>query len=274
VYHITSRGNAREDIFRHDADRVLFLDILCSTAERYNWLIHAYCLMGNHYHLVVETPEGNLSAGMRQLNGVYTQDFNRRYGRVGHVLQGRYKAIVVEKESYLLALCRYAVLNPVRAGLVRRPNEWRWSSYRATVGKAKGPECLTTDWLLLQFARGRDDAVERYRTFVREGMGDETPWTGLAGQVALGGERFLRKVQRLVQQGGELPEVPRVQRYLARKSLEEMFSKVGDSDTDARNKAMCRAYEQGYSMAQIARQVGVHYSTVSRAVRQQEKARR
>ena len=140
VYHVTSRGDARRPIFCDDKDRLLFLEVLASIVSRFHWLCHAYCLMNNHYHLIVETPEGNLSRGMRQLNGVYTQRFNRRHRKPGHVFQGRYKAIVVEKESYLLELCRYVVLNPVRAKAVETPEAWNWSSYRATAGSTDIPE--------------------------------------------------------------------------------------------------------------------------------------
>ncbi len=115
-------------------DRHLFLDVMSKAVQDCHWAIHAYCLMDNHYHLVVETPDGNLSKGMRQLNGVYTQRFNRQHQRVGHVFQGRYKAIIVQKEAYLLELARYVVLNPVRAGMVGTPDQWPWSSYRATAG--------------------------------------------------------------------------------------------------------------------------------------------
>src|SRR4030042_35639 len=134
LYHVTARGNARQDIFLDDDDRLLFCSVLERVVSRFHLLLHAYCLMNNHYHLLVETPEGNLSKGMRQINGVYTQQLNRRYNRVGHVLQGRYKAILVDKDNYLLELSRYVVLNPVRAGLVKQPSRWAWSSYHAMVG--------------------------------------------------------------------------------------------------------------------------------------------
>ena len=152
LYHLTSRGNARSDIFVDDLDRQKFLDILSSVVYKHRWICHGYCLMGNHYHLLIETPEGNLCRGMRQLNGVYTQAFNRRHGRVGHLLQGRYKSILVEKESYLLELCRYIVLNPVKAEMVNAPEDWAWSSYRATAGLTTAPEFLNTSWVLGQFA--------------------------------------------------------------------------------------------------------------------------
>jgi REP element-mobilizing transposase RayT len=149
LYHVTARGNARQDIFLNDEDRQQFLKILERVVSRFHLLLHAYCLMDNHSHLVVETPEANLSKAMRQLNGVYTQAFNRRHDRVGHVLQGRFKAIVVDRDSYLLELCRYVVLNPVRAKTTRKPDTYPWSSYRATAGLAATPAFLAVDWLLL-----------------------------------------------------------------------------------------------------------------------------
>ncbi len=123
VYHVTSRGDRREDIYLSDDDRREWLAVLALVCDRFNWVVHAYCQMTNHYHLVVETVEANLSAGMRQLNGLYTQRFNRRHGQVGHLFQGRYKAILVQKEAHLLELSRYVVLNPVRAGMVELPEK-------------------------------------------------------------------------------------------------------------------------------------------------------
>jgi len=132
--HVTSRGNERKAIFYSDGDRLIFSDVLAEVCRRFNWIVHAYCQMDNHYHLLVETPDGNLSKGMRHLNGVYTQRFNRKQNRIGHVFQGRYKAILVDKDSYLLELARYIVLNPVRARMLRSAEDWPWSSYRATAG--------------------------------------------------------------------------------------------------------------------------------------------
>ncbi len=175
VYHVTSRGNARADIFEDDSDRELFLKILGQVVKRFNWLCHAYCLMGNHYHLLIETPEGNLSAGMRQLNGVYTQAFNRAHHRDGHVFKGRFKAVLVEKESHLLELCRYVVLNPVRAAMVKQPEEYRWSSYLPTVGKGATPALLTTGWLLANFSTSLPESRRRFRQFVKEGMQGAEP---------------------------------------------------------------------------------------------------
>jgi len=148
LYHVTARGNGRLAIFADDTDRERFLLVLTSVVSRYHVLCHAYCLMDNHYHMLLETPEANLSRAMRQLNGVYSQAFNRRHQRPGHVLEGRFHARVVDKDAYLHAVCRYIVLNPVRAELVTHPGQWCWSSYRATAGEAPVPAFLTVDWVL------------------------------------------------------------------------------------------------------------------------------
>jgi REP element-mobilizing transposase RayT len=230
VYHITSRGNAKQEIFLDDKDFTDFLDVLCFVVKRYNWILHAYCLMKNHYHLLIETPDGNLSRGMRQLNGIYTQKFNRRYNRVGHLLQGRYKAILVDKDSYLLELCRYIVLNPVRAGIVREPGEWRWSSYKATAGYGKGLSCLIRDWILSQFSTGRVEAKRRYRDFVRAGIKEGPPWKELKGQIYLGDERFIGQIKEFIRGKETIKEIPRPQRYITRPPLGEILKYRGDKN--------------------------------------------
>ena len=187
VYHVTARGNERKAIVRDDGDRALFVDTLAQMIEQYRVRCHAWVLMTNHYHLLLETPSPNLSLALRHLNGVYTQAFNRRHRRVGHLFQGRFKAIVVEKEAHLLELCRYVVLNPVRAGTVAHPRATAWSSYRATVGEAAVPSWLTVDWVLAQFARTRGAAQRANREFVVEGIRHPTsPWPKVVGQVYLG----------------------------------------------------------------------------------------
>ena len=169
--------------------------------------------MDNHYHFVVETAEGNLSKGMRQLNGVYTQYFNRQYNRVGHVFQGRYKAILVEKETYLLELSRYVVLNPVRAKMVDPAEDWPWSSYQAMLGKAESYPWLEINWILGQFSDDRLKAIERYINFVREGVGLPPVWTDLKQQIYIGSDQFIESMLKKVGQDEKgVEDVPLMQR--------------------------------------------------------------
>ncbi len=195
LYHVTARGDRREAIYEDDADRERFLETLGAVVDVFNWRCHAYCLMTNHYHLVVETPDGNLAKGMRQLNGVYTQASNRRHGRVGHLFQGRYKAVLVDGDSHLLELARYVVLNPVRARIVKSAGDWRWSSYRATVGAIESPAWLEVDGMLAACGSRRAAAVDAYERFVAAGVGAETIWSRLNRQVYLGDDAFVARMQ-------------------------------------------------------------------------------
>jgi REP element-mobilizing transposase RayT len=265
VYHVTSRGNARNKIFSDDQDRKLFLSILGAVVKRYNWLCHAYCLMDTHYHMMIETPDANLSIGMRQLNGIYTQTYNRRHETPGHIFQGRYKAILVQKENYLLELCRYVVLNPVRAGVVQKPEAWRWSSYQGTAGLRKEPDFLTTDWILSRFIRKRTIAQKRYRAFVREGIFRGSPWEELEGQVLLGDQGFIRKFKDLLEDKKEAKEIPRGQRYVGRPSLDKIFS--GQKTKAQRDKRIHAAHmSHGYTLKEIADYLRIHYTTVSKVI--------
>jgi REP element-mobilizing transposase RayT len=266
VYHITSRGNAREPIFIEGEDRQDFLKILSDTIERYNWLCHAFCLMGNHYHLLIETIDPSLSGGMRQLNGIYTQSFNRRHSRVGHIFQGRYKAVLVQRDAHLLELCRYVVLNPVRAKMVKKPGDWIWSSYQATAYDAITVAWLTTDWILGQFAPNKKMARKRYQDFVKKGISKETsPWDDLKGQVFFGSKEFIRSVQEMKAEDQNITEVPKVQRYVDRVSLGDLFQDV--KDKPCRNAKVWAAYFQyGYKMKEIADFLSIHYTTVSKII--------
>jgi len=267
IYHVTARGNAREPVFLDDEDRTLYLACLADGVRRFGWICHAYCLMDNHYHLLIETPDANLSAGMRQLNGVYTQRFNRRHARVGHLFQGRFKAIVVDRDSYLLALCRYVVLNPIRAGMVKHIARYRWSSYPAMMGLAECPEWLFTDWILSQFGKRRAVAQQRYAQFVLDGVNGASPWPAVRGQTLLGSEAFVEKMRSLLTGMENLKEIPRAQRLLHRPVLGDLFPESGQGDKPARDEVIRKAYlEYGYSMAAIASQLGLHYSTVSKIV--------
>lgn len=268
IYHVTSRGNAQAAIFLDDGDRDSFLTVLEDCIARFAWICHAYCLMDNHYHLIIETPDANLSVGMRQLNGVYTQRFNRRHGRVGHVFQGRFKAILVERESYLLELCRYVVLNPVRAKMVRDPSQYVWSSYLATMGSVPAPSWLQTDWILSQFGKSRKVARKEYHDFVEESVGAASPWSELRGQVLLGRDQFVSQLQPLLAETSGFKEFPKAQRLVNRPVLESLFPPDVAANKILRDKAIRRAcHEYGYGMAEIARAAEVHYSTVSRVMK-------
>lgn len=270
IYHITSRGNAREDIFLGNNDRHEFLEVLGSVIQKYHWLCHAYCLMGNHYHLLIETPDPNLSLGMRQLNGVYTQRFNRRHTRVGHIFQGRYKSIVVEKNEYLLELCRYIVLNPVRSGIAGEAKKWAWSSYQATAYPTKAPDFLSVDWVLSQFAEKKNIARKAYRKFVAEGLLDteECPWKNLVGQVIFGGSDFVTDIQSRLSEVQEIGEIPRSQRFPGRPALKVLFSEQETKDKLHRNKQITVAHMQhGYTLKKIADHLKIHYTTVSKILK-------
>ena len=263
LYHVTARGDRREAIYDDDEDRREFLRILGTVVENFNWVCHAYCLMDNHYHLVVETPEGNLSKGMRQVNGVFTQYSNRRHGRVGHLFQGRYKAILVDKEAYLLELSRYVALNPVRARMVKAPGLWPWSSYRAIVGTQSAPRWLAVNAVLAQFGRNRNHARQRYERYVAEGVGAPSPWIDLRGQIYLGDERFVERMQARL--GGQADDIniPRAQRRRPALPLAKI-----ERGSKGRDEAILAAYETGhYSYSQIAKHFGLHFTSVGRIVR-------
>lgn len=269
LYHVTSRGNRRQDIYRDESDRQAWLEGLATVCQRFNWVVYAYCQMTNHYHLLVETLEGHLARGMRQLNGSYTQRFNRQHDLVGHLYQGRYKAILVQKETYLLELSRYVVLNPVRAGLVRQPEDWPWSSYRALIGAAAAPPWLDRDEVLALFGQQRAQAVRAYRRFVREGKNASSPFEQTRHQLVLGDEAFVERC-RENKTPETLQEISKAQRQSVALSLAEYQQRFPNRD-----EAMARAYLSGaYTMAAIGQYFGVHYITVSRAVRKFESSDR
>ncbi len=265
LYHVTSRGNAGSRIFRTDNDRRYFLQLLSLTVERFHWLCHSYCLMDNHYHLLIETPAGNLCRGMRHLNGVYTQKWNWKYKKTGHVFQGRYKAIIVDKDAYLLELCRYIALNPVRAHMVPCAEEWKWSSYRCLVGIAETPAWLMTDWVLGQFSDKKKNAQALYRDFVEKGITAESVWKELEGQVFLGGKDFIEKAKS-AHTGQGLDEVPRIQRHAARPALAALFANLPCSKEKRNEEIRSAFFDHGYSMKEISDVLNLHYTTVSKIV--------
>lgn len=249
IYHLTARGNERAAIFRDDADRRHFLELVADVRERYHWRIFSYCLMSNHYHLLAQTPEPNLARGMRQLNGVYAQSFNRRHARVGHLLQGRYSARLVQADEHLLASARYIVRNPVRAGLCQHPREWRWSSHRATLG-LEPPWFLEIGAFLAHYAPLPEVAREHYRTHTEQAEGERSTHPLVDGD-----ESFIAAALERLQPAAGIPR-----RYFQapRPALPTLLA---TSDADA---AIARAYEHGYSLRQIARHLGVNASTISR----------
>ncbi len=263
TYHVTSRGDRKEDIYEDDDDRRLFLKILSEVVERFNWVCHAYCLMGNHYHLLIETPDANLSKGMRQLNGVYTQATNRRHHRTGHLFQGRFKSILVDAESYLLELTRYIVLNPVAARLVSQPREWQWSSYMAMIGEAASPEWLAVDGLLAQFSGRRAQAISRYVQFVEEGIGGKPIWSNLNRQVYLGNDEFVKATQQKYKGLPDVVNIPVAQTRPPADSLKEISGRHSN-----RNTAIIEAHKTGeYSYQTIAEYFGMHFTSIGRIVR-------
>lgn len=265
VYHVTSRGNARQLMFMDDPDCLLFLEVLEKSVERFGWLCHAYCLMGNHYHLLLETPVANLSRGMQWLNGVYTQKFNKRHDRVGHVVQGRFKGILVERDVHLRSLTRYVVQNPVRADIVADPADYRWSSFRATAGLDPEPPFLTTDWLLSQFGDDAERARADYRDFVQEGM-DDDPWEELRSGMYLCSERFMEGLAEKIGDSREDRELKARERLAARPPLDDLL--YGARSRDARDRGICDAVlTHGYTQKEVADYMDLHYSTVSHIVK-------
>jgi putative transposase len=264
LYHLTSRGDRQEAIFEDDQDRTAFLNVLSEVVTRFGWRCHAYCLMGNHYHLMVETPEGNLIKGMRHLNGVFTQWSNRRHKRSGHLFQGRYKAVLIDRDSYFLELARYIVLNPVRAAMVKHPQQWAWSSYGATRGTCLVPRWLTSDSLLAEFGKRRAGAQRKYQQFIEEGMGSESIWKDLKSQIYLGDDNFVERMRSKLGERDEDVNIPRVQQRGAAPKLSTLRRQHKNRDD-----AIRLAYETGaYSYHQIAKEFGVHFTTVGRIVRQ------
>ena len=263
LYHVTSRGDRQEAIFDDDQDRRAFLKVLGDVVSRYRWRRHAYFLMGNHYHLMIETPEANLTKGMRQLNGVFTQCSNRRHKRSGHLFQGRYKAILVDRDSYFLELARYVVLNPVRARQGQVSPPMGVEQLRCDDRQGYATCVVTTDDLLAEFGKRRPGARRKYQEFITEGMGSESIWKDLKGQIYLGDDDFVEQMREKL--GGQARDVniPRVQQRGAAPKVSSIRRQYPNRD-----EAMRAAYETGaYSYQQIAKEFGVHFTTVGRIVR-------
>jgi REP-associated tyrosine transposase len=234
LWHATSRGVEQRPIYLDDADREHFLGVLERVIDKYRWQLHAYVLMSNHYHLLLTTPEPTLSSGMQQLCGNYAEHFNEVHARVGHLFQGRFKSHLVDNERYLLEVSRYIVLNPVRAGMVDPPGEWKWSSYAATASLTLPQPWLVLEPILDRFhPENRSTASEWYRDFVAMGVSQpSSPWENLVAQAFLGSQDFLRDVEEKVRSRERSSEHPRHQREMRLTSLEELRSFVDAEVSD------------------------------------------
>ncbi len=267
VYFISSKGNAGNSIADDDADRELFLETLKYVTGRYGWKCHAYCIGDTEYNLVIETPKPNLSIGMRQLNGMYTQKYNRKHGVKGHIFQGRFKAVIVEKDTYLLDICRYVVLLPTRDGITKNINNYKWSSYRATAGRSVLPEFLNIDWILSQFAKRTKNAQAKYRDFIKEGKKSESPLKKVRGQILLGSEKFIERLTPLITKGRKKEDIPKWQRNLKRPKIDEIFKDIKNKTVKQRNKKIKEAQSKhGYTLKEIGQRLGLHYTSVSRII--------
>ncbi len=229
LWHITARGNERRNIYADDSDRRTFLELLGRCVERFKWILTAYVLMPNHYHIVVQLIENTLSRGMKWLNGNYSLAFNRRHSRVGHLFQGRFKGLLVDKEAYSLEVLRYVVLNPVRAGIAMRPEQYRWSSHRALLGLAPAPQWLAVDDALAQFGPNRAIARPAYRAFVNDGIKNgRCPWDDLVGQIYLGGEAWSERIQDELTLKLRSDEHPRSQRLARLPAMPDVIAAVAE----------------------------------------------
>lgn len=274
VYHVTTLGNAGQAVFREAKESALFLEIVGQACARFDWRCLAYCLLPDRYHLVVETRRPTLTRGMRQINGRYTQAFNRRHGIGGHLFQGRYRAIMVEKPALVAAVCRDTVRQPVEQGLAVDPAAWRWSSHRAVAGRLPpsrmAPDWLARDELLALYGAEPETARQLYAADV-EAKGRPVVWESLRHQIFLGSDGFVEEMRERAKaeaaRRGNLTEIPKAQWQAPPPPLEAFVAAA-----ESREEAMARAYLSGaYSQSSIAAHFAIHYSTVSRAVRRYEK---
>jgi len=270
-YHITARGNEKKDVFRSHKDRERFLFYIASAAERYGAVIHAYCLMSNHFHLLMETPRGNLSEIMQYVNGAYTTYFNVKRKRTGHLFQGRFKSIVVDADEYAMELSRYIHLNPVRAGMVGKPEDHEWSSYRAYVGISASPAWLKTDIILSSF--GGKSRENTYRAFVEDHLEAEcaSPLHGVIASTLLGTEEFVAHISEK-HLNARKPDrsVPAVRALSRSLSIEGIVQKVEEIVPDrkllARKVAMYACHRFGGGrLKEIGERFGIGDSAVSQA---------
>lgn len=224
-YHVTSRGNLREKVFFVDNDRERFLEILRRTKERYGYLLHAYALMDNHYHLMIETPRANISQIMQNINTSYTVYINRKHHRSGHLLQGRFKGIIVDKDEYLFTLSRYIHLNPVRAKIVQRPEDYKWTSYKAYIDKTARKTLVDTADTLSYFSKKKGKAARAYKAFIDAGVGgEENPFKEVEAGIILGDGRFKEKIMGLLDEIKADDEIPQLKRLREKVPIDKVIN--------------------------------------------------
>ncbi len=264
-YLVTSKGMDGADVFRDNDDRGVFLNAIDMVVQRFGWNVHAYVLMADHYHLIVDVPKANLSKGMRQLNGVYTQHFNRRHGLEGPLFQGRFKSVLFEPDSYLQQLVRYVALTPVREGVNTSPDRYRWSSHRSTAGLVRRPPFLRPESVLGQFGVREASNQRRYRQYVKDGVGEASPLDERVGQVLLGSDAFLKEHAPRLSGGRGAKRGPR--RAGRKRSLTTIFRNVENVSRIERNGLIRAAHiDQGYTLMEIGDHLGLHYTTVSKVI--------
>jgi putative transposase len=272
-YHVTSRGNERKMVFQSTRDREKYLSYLGSAHDRYGAIIHAYCLMGNHYHLLLETPRGNLSQILHHINGAYTTYFNIKRDRSGHLFQGRFKGILVEKDAYCKELSRYVHLNPVRAGLVKSPSEYPWSSYRCFIGREKRSDWLTTELILGDFGGEGRKGYRRYREYVERRQSKElgNPLKRVVASTFLGSEEFINNIRMeyLSKKEVDKRNIPAIRKILRGPSLEEIEKAVTQvvERGHAFYKKICIYLSHQYSGLSLDG-IGAHYGMTSGAISQ------
>jgi putative transposase len=262
VYHVMARGNRKSMIVDDDDDRSTFHDTFSKVAVDCRVRVYAFCLMGTHYHALLDTPRGNLSAFVRAVNSGYSKAFNRRHGRVGHTFEQRFESVLVQREKYLRRVARYIALNPVRALLCAEAAHWPWSTHRATAGVEERPAWLHVEWLCWAFRADRlPEAQRRYESYVRDPAA--LAWSFEMGP-ALGTPRFKKAVAESLARRDENRPIPRACLRCARPSLEQVFG-AEQPDGRSRDALILAAHTHGYQLADIAKFLAVAPSTVSKA---------
>lgn len=272
-YHVTSRGNERKDVFKSQRDREKFLTYLQTATDRYGAAVHVYCLMSNHYHLLLETPEGNLSQIMRHINGAYTNYYNTKRNRTGHLFQGRYKAILVEADEYATELSRYIHLNPVRAKMVEEPEAYRWSSYRSYIGESKAPEWLKTAFILRYFGSNGKVAEKEYQRFVHDLLVEESDYSVdcSTARAILGSPGFMAAIEEkyLIDKEPDrnLPELRKISKRLSLEAIiKESGSCFGENERLAAKASIYISHKySGERLKDIGQRFGIGESAVSQA---------